>query len=383
MRVERLELEDFRNYARETVALGGSLNLIVGHNAQGKTNLLEAVHCLSGLGSPRGPDAVLVRDGAERALLHATVARGPRTVTVDLELRAGRGRRMLVNKTPVQTRALSEVMVCVFFGPDELALVKGAPGNRRRFLDDLVVKLRPARHSLRRDWDRVLRQRNALLRSGPRSRAEGAMETLEVWNAAFCTSGAALVAARLETLAAVIPFARARYEEIAGRGELALDYETSWLDPDLVSASLAGASPDPEAIGAALAHKLEEVGARELERGTSLAGPQRDDISVRLEAELDAAMLDARVYASQGDQRTSALALKLGEHDLLADTLGHKPVLLLDDVFSELDPARRSWLAKAVQDGGQTLITATSLEDLELQGIDRVLEVAGGRVEAR
>ena len=171
MRIERLVLQDFRNYSSETIELAPGLNLVVGANAQGKTNLLEAIYCIGGMGSPRGSDAVLVREGAERAVLHALVVRGPRRVEVDLEFRPGRGVRALINKTPVRgTRPLRELVVGVFFGPDELSLVKGPPEGRRRFADELVVKLRPAQEALRRDFERVLKQRNALLRSGPRDR---------------------------------------------------------------------------------------------------------------------------------------------------------------------------------------------------------------------
>ena len=172
MRVDRLVLEDFRNYEREEIDLSGGLNLVVGRNAQGKTNLLEAIYCIGGFGSPRGPDATLVREGAERALVHADVTRGERTVHVDLEYRPGRGMRALLNGTAVPgVRSLRELTAAVFFGPDELSLIKGSPDGRRRFLDELVVKLRPARDTIKREWDRVLKQRNALLRSAPR--AEG------------------------------------------------------------------------------------------------------------------------------------------------------------------------------------------------------------------
>ena len=208
MRVDRLVLEDFRNYTLARAEFDPGLNLIVGRNAQGKTNLLEGIYCLSGLGSPRGPDSTLVRDGAERALIHAEVARGERRIEADLEIRPGRGTRALVNKTPVPgLGALSELIVSVFFGPDELSLIKGSPEGRRRFLDDLVVKVRPTREGLRREWERTLKQRNALLKSAPRSAGPQVLETLEVWDEALCRTGAALTAARLSVLADLMPFA--------------------------------------------------------------------------------------------------------------------------------------------------------------------------------
>ena len=385
MRVARLELEDFRNYVHGAIDLAPGLNLIVGPNAQGKTNLLEAVHCLGGLGSPRTQDSALVREGAERALLHADVTRGERNLKIDIEIRSGGGMRALINKTPVQaTRMLGEVSVSVFFGPDELSLVKGSPEGRRRFLDDLVVKLRPARDNLRREWERVLKQRNALLRSAPRSRSDATLATLEVWDGSLARTGAALTAARLQAIGLLLPHARRRYETVAGHSGLELSYVSSWVDDAFAGAALEA----PDAVDEAklrdmLTAKIEEVRVKELERGLSLVGPQRDDVSVKLPGNDGVVLMDARTHASQGDQRTSALALKLGEHDLLSEVLLDHPVLLLDDVFSELDPARRAWLADSVATTGQTLITTTALADVELSGIEALFEVTAGQVVAR
>lgn len=378
MRVDRLVLEDFRNYEREEIDLSGGLNLVVGRNAQGKTNLLEAIYCIGGFGSPRGPDAALVRNGADRALVHADVTRGERTVHVDLEHRPGRGVRALLNGTAVPgMRALRELTASVFFGPDELSLIKGSPEGRRRFLDELVVKLRPARDTIKREWDRVLKQRNALLRSAPRGGgpARSARETLVVWDEAFCNTGAELAAARLEVLAALTPYAAKRYEEIAGGGRLELSYQASWLGDVPTDAA------DVATLREALANALDEVRPRELERGMSLIGPQRDDVVVNLSsAGYAQSLLDARAYASQGDQRTCALALKLGEHDLLTDALDDHPILLLDDVFSELDPARRAWLADAIRGIGQSVVSSAEPGAVEAGDAARVIRVEEGRV---
>ena len=385
MRVERLGLEDFRNYMREFVEFAPGLNLIVGPNAQGKTNLLEAVHCLGGLGSPRTQDAALVREGAERGVLHADVTRGERTVRIDIEIRSGGGARALLNKTPVRSiRGLGEVCVSVFFGPDELSLVKGSPDGRRRFLDDLVVKLRPTRDNLRREWERVLKQRNALLKSAPRARSASTEATLEVWDESLVKAGAALTAARLHAIGLLIPFARTRYSSVAGHGGIALGYVSSWVDEGFaVDALESPGAVDEDALRKMLAAKLDEVRVRELERGLSLAGPHRDDVSVKLPGTDGTMLLDARTHASQGDQRTAALALKLGEHDLLTDSLDDQPILLLDDVFSELDPARRAWLAESVASVGQTLITTTSDADVGLANIEALFDVAAGKVVRR
>jgi DNA replication and repair protein RecF len=386
LQVERLGLEDFRNYVQVAVDFAPGLNLVVGRNAQGKTNLLEALHCLSGLGSPRSPDAALVREGCERALLHAEVRKGERHLRLDLEMRPGRGTKALINGTPLHgTRPLSEMVVTVFFGPDELSLVKGSPEGRRRFLDDLVVKLHPTRAAQRREWERVLKQRNALLRSAPRRSSASLGQTLEVWDEALCRTGASLAAARLQALGRLLPHARKRYEEVAGGGDLELNYTSEWLDGYIVESALGSpASVDESILKERLAAKLDEVRPREFERGISLVGPQRDDVAIRLASPgALAGQLEARNFASQGEQRTSALALKLAEHDLLTDALGFQPILLLDDVFSELDASRRGWLAGAVGAMGQTLLSSADPVPPGSIEVERTLEVNGGRVEVR
>jgi DNA replication and repair protein RecF len=383
VRIDRLGLEDFRNYDRQEVTFAGGLNLIRGRNAQGKTNLLEAVHCLSGLGSPRAADSALVREGAERALVHAEITRQKRTVRIDMEFRPGRGTRALVNKTPLpRTRALTEYAVTVFFGPDELSLVKGSPDGRRRFLDELAVKLRPARDAVRRELERVLKQRNALLKDARRGNLDTA--SLDVWDDALCRTGATLAAARLQSLANLVPHAMKRFEEVAGGGRLELSYVSSWLDEGLADEALRDPGTIEEAaLAEQLRRKIASMRIPETERGLTLVGPQRDDVAVRLASGTDAgALMDARTYASQGDQRTSALALKLAEHDLLSEVLDDEPILLLDDVFSELDPHRRAWLAGAVKNLSQTLVSSAEASDADAAGAERILDVVAGRVTA-
>ena len=380
MQVGALVLEDFRNYEHGSVTFSSGLNLVVGRNAQGKTNLLEAVHCLSGLGSPRAPDSALIRSGADHALIHARVERDSRWVEIDMEYRPGRGTRALINKSPVsRAKALGDLVVTVFFGPDELSLVKGSPDGRRRFLDELVVKLRPARYGIRREWERVLKQRNAFLKA-QRTAPERDRESAAVWDETFCRAGAALAAVRLEALAALVPYALARYEDVAGRGTLGLGYVSSWVPSGLFDDVLAGARLDEAVLRDALMARIEQLRIPEFERGQSLAGPQRDDVSVSLPSTIEGIeSLDARGFASQGDQRTAALALKLAEHDLLSNDLGQQPILLLDDVFSELDVDRRAWLADAVRGMGQTLLSSTERPTSDLS-VDNVLEISGGKV---
>ena len=386
MHVAKLALENFRNYGSVTLELDPGVNLVVGRNAQGKTNLLEAVYLLGGLGSPRGPEANLVREGAERSIVHAEVTRSGRPLKIDMEMQHGRKTRILLNGAAVSgAKALREVVVAVFFGPDELALVKGPPDGRRRFLDEMVVKLRPSRDGIRREWDRVLRQRNTLLKTIPRDRNRvTALETLGVWDEAFCRAGGALAHARLEALAQLIPFASKRYEAIAGGGALTLDYESKWLPRELIQSALL----DPATVTAAemvdsLAARLDEVRDRELERGSSLAGPQRDDLVLMLASPYppeDRGPLDARSFASQGDQRTTALALKLAEHDLLTQAWSEEPILLLDDVFSELDPARRAWLSETVRGPAQTILSSAEPLGPEVVGHGKVIEISAGRI---
>ncbi|MDQ4144523.1 MAG: DNA replication/repair protein RecF [Actinomycetota bacterium] len=384
MIVEELALQDFRNYERARLDLGAGVTLVTGRNAQGKTNLLEAIHCLSGLGSPRTTEPVLVREGAEKGYVHGRVRRGERRVEIDLEIQPGRKTRALLNKTPVPgAKALGEVVVAVFFGPDDLALVKGSPEGRRRFLDDLAVKARPASDGLRREWERVLRQRNSLLKTAPRS-SGGPPKTLEVWDEAFCRAGAAISAARLRILAALVPPASVRFESISGGDRLALGYESSWLDSALADKALeAPDTIDEGELHQSLRSALESVRVRELERGLSLIGPQRDDVAIRLDGAGGPAGRDARSHASQGEQRSAALSLKLGEFDLLENVLRDDPILLLDDVFSELDPARRQWLADAVRGKAQTIMSSAEGGAVEAARADRVFEVVAGKVTPR
>ena len=383
MIVEELALQDFRNYERARVELSPGVTLITGRNAQGKTNLLEALHCLSGMGSPRTTEPALIREGAERAYVHGVVRRKERRLEIDLELRAGRGSRALLNKTPVAgTKELGGVLTAVFFGPDDLALVKGSPEGRRRFLDDLGVKARPTTDGLRKEWERVLKQRNSLLKTAPR--AQGPPRTLEIWDEAFSKAGAAVAAGRLRVLARLLPLACERYASISGGDRLSIAYESSWLDA--VHAEKALEAPDTideNELGVALSASMDAVRSRELERGVSLTGPQRDDVGIRLSGGKDASARDARSHASQGEQRSAALSLKLGELELLRGLLDEDPVLLLDDVFSELDSARRAWLADSVRAAGQTVVSSAEAGAAEAARADRTYEVIAGRVEPR
>ena len=384
MIVESVALQDFRNYESASIDLAPGLVLMRGRNAQGKTNLLEAVYCLTGLGSPRPGEARLVREGAEKGYVHGRINRAGRIVEIDIEFRPGKGTRALLNKTPVHgTRALSEVMVAVFFGPDDLGLVKGGPDSRRRFIDELAVKLFPKREGQRREWERVLRQRNSLLKTAPRA-GDSALKTLEVWDDSFCRAGAALTATRLRTLARLLPFARDAYKEISGGDEFNMQYESDWLDRHVCDKALAEPSTiDEEAVFLSLSEALGAARTKELERGMSLVGPQRDDVVLRLRSDDRDEWREARLVASQGEQRSGALALKLGEFWLLSEVLDERPVLILDDVLSELDATRRRWLAQAAAAADQTLISSAETRSDEAAAAALVLDIESGGVTGR
>lgn len=355
------------------------LTLLVGANGQGKTNLMEAIHCLSGLGSPRGPDAALVRQGSERAYVNAQITRAERRLEIDIEIQSGRGTRALVNRTPVASlRSLSEISTSVFFGPDELALCKGGPDLRRRFMDDLAIKMRPAVGDVKREWERVLRQRNSLLKSAPRQGDPDALGTLQVWNESFCRLGGALTKARLTAVTTVLPATRRHYERISGGDELGLSYHSSWVTGDIDESSV-----DEDELTQFLQTSLEAVKSREFERGVSLVGPHRDDLQIEIRSQGATQWRDARSHASQGEQRTSALALKLGEYEVLTDVLGEPPILLLDDVLSELDDARRRLLMQIIKGEGQTLMSSAEPNTAESAEPARVFEVVGGQVKPR
>ncbi|MDQ3985010.1 MAG: DNA replication/repair protein RecF [Actinomycetota bacterium] len=384
MIVEKIALKDFRNYESASIDLAPGLVLLRGRNAQGKTNLLEGIYCLSGLGSPRPGEARLVREGAEKGYAHGRINRSGRAVEIDVEFRSGRGMRALLNKTPVRgARTLSEVMVAVFFGPDDLNLVKGSPDSRRRFVDELAVKLFPKNEGQRREWERVLRQRNSLLKTAPRVGDSSTLKTLEVWDDSFCRAGAGLTATRLRTLAKLFPHSSDAYDEISGGHELNVQYDSAWVDRHVSDKALAEpATIDEEALFLSLAEALRAVRARELERGISLVGPQRDDVGLRLRNDDRGEWRDARLFASQGEQRSGALALKLGEFRLLSEILDEKPVLILDDVLSELDSGRRRWLGQAIASADQTIMSSAEAGPDESAAASLILDVEAASVTA-
>jgi DNA replication and repair protein RecF len=352
--VAHLSLTDFRSYPGAELALEPGVTALVGPNGQGKTNLVEALGYVATLGSHRvATDAPLVRLGAERAVIRAAVSRDDRQTLVELELNPGKANRARINRAPVpRAREVLGVLRTVLFAPEDLALVKGDPAERRRFLDDLLVARTPRFAGVRADYDRVLKQRNALLKSSYNLRRGGGdLATLDVWDSHLSRAGAELLAGRIELVDALRPRVDKSYDAIADSGGPAvIDYRCS-LGPEMPLVV------DRDLLAAALLAELSRMRPTELERGVSLVGPHRDDLTLTL------GELPAKGYASHGECWSYALALRLASYDLMREdgdgvAGGGDPVLILDDVFAELDTLRRERLAELVATADQVLVTA-------------------------
>lgn len=381
MYVSRLSLTDFRSYESVDVELAPGVSAFVGPNGQGKTNLVEAVDYVATQSSHRvAGDQPLVRSGATQAVIRTAISRGDRQALVELEINPGRSNRARLNRCAVpKVREVLGVLRCVLFSPDDLALVKGDPSERRRFLDELLVARQPRFAGVRSDYDRVLRQRNSLLKSaggrGPVRRSESALATLEVWDSHLARTGAELLAARIALVADLLPHLARHYASVAqgvdkpGGGNVAsAAYAASWAVPPGVS--------EREELRLLMLAEIDRRRTEELDRATTLVGPHRDELVLSLGA------LPARGYASHGESWSLALALRLACFELLrAD--GDDPVLILDDVFAELDDLRRARLAELVASAEQVLVTAAVPADLPADLVRKRYDVAGGAVVPR
>ena len=371
MHLTRLGLTDFRSYAELSLELGPGVTTFSGPNGEGKTNLVEAIGYLATLGSHRvATDGPLVRRGADRAVLRAAVSGEAGRTLVEIELNPGRANRVRLNRAPMpRPRDILGALRTVLFAPEDLALVKGDPGERRRFLDDLLVATAPRYAGLRADYERVLRQRTALLKSaGAKGHLRGAARdamtaTLDAWDAQLAQAGAPLLAGRMRLVAALRPHVNAAYEAVSGGppGESSgMSYRATALNNDGIDGAGAadpGQDLDIPGLETAMLKALAAVRASELDRGVCLVGPHRDEL------ELSVGGLPARGYASQGESWSLALALRLASFALLKQG-DEDPVLILDDVFAELDAGRRDRLAGLVADAEQVLITAAVLADV-------------------
>lgn len=352
MHLSRLSLTDFRSYPAAEVVLEPGVSTFTGPNGQGKTNLVEAACYLATFASHRvATDGPLIRHGADRAILRAVVSTAGRDSLLEIEINAGKANRVRLNKAPApRPREALGVLRCVLFAPEDIALVKAEPEVRRRYLDDLLVAVRPRYAGTRADYDRVLKQRNALLKSAKAGGVPPA--ALEVWDEQLVAAGVELTAARISLVRQLRPLAAACYSAVSGRqADSGITYR--------MHAAGCDAEPDADRAGlaAALRSALATRRRAELERGLSLVGPHRDDL------ELQVGTLPARGYASHGESWSMALALRLAAYRLLRSG-GEDPVLVLDDVFAELDGERRDRLADLVADAEQVLVTAAVPDDV-------------------
>jgi DNA replication and repair protein RecF len=380
--VDHLQLTDFRSYRSVDLPLEAGVTTFVGANGQGKTNLVEAIEYLSTMSSHRVASEVpLVRSGADRAVVRAGACAGlgdARRLTLELEINPGKANRARLNRTPLrQAREIIGVLRTVVFSPADIAIVKGDPSERRRFLDDLVVARSPRLAGVRADYERILRQRNTLLKSlSGRSRGgpppPDAEATLSVWDTHLARAGAELLEARLTTLADLAPHVSKAYAEIAPTNNNAPASNNAMVDYKC-SVDLTVGGSERGALTELLTNAMGERRMEEIQRGMSLIGPHRDDITLSL------GMLPAKGYASHGESWSFALALRLGSFHLLrAD--GVEPVLVLDDVFAELDSVRRERLAAGVKVAEQVLVTAAVGADVPELLAGRRFRVAGGEV---
>lgn len=370
MHVRTLSVTDFRSYAAAELDFEPGVTALVGPNGHGKTNLAEALGYLATLASHRvATDAPLVRMGAERAVVRGVVVRDDRDTLIEVEITPGKANRARLGGSPVpRARDVLGVLRTVLFAPEDLAIVKGDPAQRRAYLDDLLVARSPRYAAVHADYDRVLRQRNALLKSAGSARRSGAgLRTLDVWDAHLANAGAAVLAGRHELIGALRPLVDKAYSAVSrGGGPALLDYRSSLAD-DVAE------TPDRELLAAALSAALAESRDRELDRGVTLVGPHRDDLALSL------GELPAKGYASHGESWSFALALRLAAYDLLCSD-GGEPVLVLDDVFAELDDHRRESLAELVAPAEQVLVTAAVAADVPAQLSGARWDIAAGEV---
>lgn len=359
MLIRDVWLTDYRNYVTAEASFSPGLTAVMGHNGQGKSNLLEAIGYLATLSSFRGaPTEALLRTGCQRAVVRGQAEREGRELLLETELVAGGRSRAQLNRQPLRrARDLLGALRVTVFAPDDLILVKGGPGERRRYLDEALVALHPRHDEVQGDVERILRQRNALLKQAGGRLHDDVAFTLDVWDAKLATAGERLADARTELVEALLPVLGDAYDQVASASaHVAIGYAPAWRAGGLLAALSAGRGDD-------------------LRRGVTLTGPHRDDVTLSIGG------LPSRTHASQGEQRSLALALRLAAHHVVTERTATPPVLLLDDVFSELDPARSHALLAHLPAGQTILTTAGALP--EGATADAVLHVGGGRITTR
>jgi DNA replication and repair protein RecF len=385
--VQHLTLHNFRSYDAVDIELGPGVTAFIGRNGQGKTNIVEAIDYLSRLASHRvATDAPLVRHGTDQAVVRASVVRDDRTALLEIEINPGRSNRARINKSPLpRARELLGLVRTVLFSPEDLALVKGDPSDRRRFLDDLLVLRAPRYAGVRSDYDRILKQRNALLkaaRANRRGRVDEHFDsTLAVWNGQLARVGAELLAARLFLVDELKPLVASAYAEVArdaSSKDATMAYQPSFAlensvveDPGLPDVTRPAL--DRHTLTQVFEQALDARKQDEIDRGLSLVGPHRDELVLTL------GPLPMKGYASHGESWSFALALRLASYELLKAG-GDDPILILDDVFAELDTDRRDRLAELVSGAEQVLVTAAVPKDVPVELAGARFEVANGKV---
>jgi DNA replication and repair protein RecF len=378
LHVSHLSLHNFRSYVDTEIALEPGVTAFIGRNGQGKTNVVEAIDYIARLSSHRvAGDAPLVRHGTGQAVVRVAVVRDERQALLEIEINPGKSNRARINKSPLpRSREMIGMVRTVLFSPEDLALVKGDPTDRRRFLDDLLILRAPRFAGVRSDYDRVLKQRNSLLKTAGAARrgsssAEAALSTLGVWDSHLARTGAELLAARLALVEELKPLVGKAYEAVARdatTSDATMAYKCSFDLP-----SYDGPAPDRTDLVQAILDAVERRRGDELDRGISLVGPHRDELTLML------GPLPVRGYASHGESWSFALALRLASYDLLRSG-GDDPVLILDDVFAELDTERRQRLADLVADAEQVLVTAAVPADVPTALMGTRFDVAEGVV---
>jgi DNA replication and repair protein RecF len=382
--VTHLNLTDFRNYETVDVGMVAGANVFVGSNGQGKTNLVEALGYLSTLGSHRvSSDHAMIRAGQDAAIVRARLENGERQVLAEVQINRTGANRAQVNRSAIKTRDLPRYFSSVLFAPEDLALVRGEPSGRRRFMDELLVQRNPRLGGVMVDYERVLKQRNSLLKSARASGIrENQLSTLEIWDERLVEFGSEIIQARSALIADLLPEVTAAYAAIAGADHHAslasylsiLANDTSDEATIEQSAVRAGAL-EREEIAKNFRAALTRLRRGEVDRGITLAGPHRDDLMLELND------LPARGYASHGESWSFALSLKLAAAAVLRrESVMGDPVLILDDVFAELDESRRGRLASAIHGFEQVLITAAVLDDVPEALAGHIVRIRSGRI---
>ena len=384
MFAKKIRLTNFRNLESAELELTSGVNLLYGSNGQGKTNLVEAINFFASLDSHRvAGHSPLIKHGEKTAIISLELSHEDRTMLLEFEINSDSANRARLNKSPLaKTKDVLGYLNSVIFSPEDLDIVKRDPSNRRAFMDQLIIQFNPRMHGVYSDYERVLKQRNTLLKSARATGTQGdALSTLFSWDQSLVKTGSEIIAARVSIIQKLLPGLKSNYAKIAdSNNQPTMHIKSSILgdtatDFDEPSEGQTLEITDREEIAGLFSSKLEQVKAKELERGITLVGPHRDDLVLML------GQLPAKGYASHGESWSYALALKLAALEILKQEsrLGD-PILILDDVFAELDKARREKLSELVQGNEQVIITAAVIEDVPQSLIAARYKVLAGVV---